>query len=120
MATWVALFLARPRGTARAASTSLPFAGVSSRSLSSPEVVVVLQFCLNLFGSASGEHPRSGMRRKSGVCVFQAASDGLRATFRIRGQPVQNVLVSTCASSSLGSRARCLGKSLKCIRQPAT
>lgn len=70
MATWVALFLARPRGTARAASTSLPFAGVSSGSLSSPEVVVVLQFCLNLFGCASGEHPRSGTRQEKWcLCV---------------------------------------------------
>lgn len=70
MATWVALFLAGPRGTSRAASTSLRFAGVSSRSLSSPEVVVVLQCCPNLFGCALGEHPRSGTRQEQWcLCV---------------------------------------------------
>lgn len=101
MATWVALFLARPRGTARAASTSLPFAGVSSGSLSSPEVVVVLQFCLNLFGCASGEHPRSGTRQEKWCLCVPGGFRWVENYLQDRSSPNSRTLHSDFAISWL-------------------
>lgn len=85
MAAWAILFLAR------AAPTFLSVAGESLRSLRAP--AVVLQFCLNLFGSAPEEHPRSG-RRQEKWCGYVPGSCRWVARHRAGPEagPAQDVL----------------------------
>lgn len=110
MAAWATPFLAR------AAPSFLPVAGESLRSLRAP--AVVLQFCLNLFGSAPEEHPRSGRRQEKWCgCVPGSFRWVARHHARPESGPAQNVPLQGAAREV---ETRSWEKCLTCTRQLAT